>query len=217
MQISLQTDFWCVKKGWLLHLLLELYFCGCKRKLFQCLILLTFFTFFYCIGFENGQGLGKNLHEIQHRKWDLNSSVVLHIWRKVIIHRVSRKYEKIVILHFFSKLENYFVIWWFCNFVQNAMLLTHYKTLNYFSPLSKFSILCPYQKVSEIVLCQKLQIQLAKKNREIDRATVSKPFREFSRLSDQFEDFLRFWFGIKVKLHQVRNLWLFWEGSEPEY
>ena len=127
-----------------------------QKKTFPMFDSSHFLYLFYCIGFENGQGLGKNLHEIQHRKWDLNSSVVLHIWRKVIIHRVSRKYEKIVILHFFSKLENYFVIWWFCNFVQNAMLLTHYKTLNYFSPLSKFSILCPYQKVSQIVLCQKL-------------------------------------------------------------
>ena len=102
MQISLQTDLVCEVNN---HQCIFFFLFVLKfRTLFLWLQKKTFFHpmfdsshflyIFYCIGFENGQGLGKNLHEIQYRKWNLNSSVV-HLTQGYS----SRKYEKMSHIH----------------------------------------------------------------------------------------------------------------------
>ena len=162
MQISLQTDLVCEVNNhqciffFLFVLKFRTFFCGCKRKLFPSNV--WFFSlslpFFTASALKMVKGLGKICMKSStgNGTWIL----LLYIWHKVI-HRENMRRCLISILHFiFLLAENYFVIWWFCNFVQNALLLTHYKTLNYFSPLSKLSLSLwypSYQKIGQFVLC----------------------------------------------------------------
>ena len=178
MQISLQTDLVCEVNNhqciffFLFVLKFRTLFLWLQKKTFsiQCLILLTFFTFFTASALKMVKGLGKICMKSStgNGTWIL----LLYIWHKVI-HRENMRRCLISILHFiFLLAENYFVIWWFCNFVQNALLLTHYKTLNYFSPLSKLSLSLwypSYQIIGQFVLCLNSKFNRLKKNRQLER------------------------------------------------